>query len=81
MVIFCVDHSLFDGKLTIWMGTLPNCALSTGRCCRRSRREDFTVESIRDFRSVVDDHQQNRGQSFALADVKSVTIESPAELA
>jgi hypothetical protein len=45
--------------------------------------EDFTVERIRDFRSVVDGDQQNRGQSFALADVKSVTIDSPgaAELA
>jgi hypothetical protein len=42
--------------------------------------EDFTVERIRDFRSVVDGDQQNRGQSFALADVKSVTIEKPCRI-
>jgi hypothetical protein len=42
--------------------------------------EDFTVESIGDFRSVVfwvgrTGDQRNRRQSFTLADVKSVTIE------
>lgn len=63
------------------MGTVQ-IALKDGTRLPPFEAEDFTVESIGDYRSVVfwvgwTGDQRNRGQSFALADVKSVTIEKP----
>lgn len=65
---FCLDHSLFDGKLTIWMGTVP-IALKHGMRLPPFEAEDFTVESNPRFPIVVAGDQQNRGHSPGAAEL------------